>query len=91
MKIEFDNSVRRLSFLCRLTDIRIAWINPWQCGFLFLILTLNKVASFRNEVQTFLYQKGIQQFFNIFHSVIFNNPYFVIRQHLISISSGGKG
>ena len=28
MKIEFENSVRRLSFLCRLPDIKIAWINP---------------------------------------------------------------
>ena len=27
MKIE--NSIRRLSFLCRLPDIKIAWINPW--------------------------------------------------------------
>ena len=26
MKIE--NSIRRLSFLCRLPDIKIAWINP---------------------------------------------------------------
>ena len=30
MKIEFENSIRRLSFLCRLTDIKIAWINPWD-------------------------------------------------------------
>ena len=29
MKIEFENSIRRLSFLCRLTDIKTAWINPW--------------------------------------------------------------
>ena len=28
MKIEFENSIRRLSFLCHLTDIKIAWINP---------------------------------------------------------------
>ena len=27
-KIEFENSVRRLSFLCCLTDIKFAWINP---------------------------------------------------------------
>ena len=30
MKIEFQNSVKRLSCLCRLTDIKIAWINPWK-------------------------------------------------------------
>ena len=28
VKIEFENSIRRLSFLCHLTDIKIAWINP---------------------------------------------------------------
>ena len=28
MKIEFENSVGRSSFLCCLTDIKIAWINP---------------------------------------------------------------
>ena len=33
MKIEFQNSIIRLSFLCRVTDIKIAWINTW-----FLIL-----------------------------------------------------
>ena len=29
MKIEFENSIRRLSFLCHLPDIKIALINPW--------------------------------------------------------------
>ena len=28
MKIEFQNSIRRMSFLCRLADIKIGWINP---------------------------------------------------------------
>ena len=28
MKIEFQNTIRRLNFLCHLTDIKIAWINP---------------------------------------------------------------
>ena len=28
MKIEFLNSIVRLSFLCHITDIKIAWINP---------------------------------------------------------------
>ena len=28
VKIEFENSIRRLSVLCHLTDIKIAWINP---------------------------------------------------------------
>ena len=29
MKSEFENSIRRLSILCRIPDIRIAWINPF--------------------------------------------------------------
>ena len=29
MKTEFENSIRRLSFLCHLPEIKIAWINPW--------------------------------------------------------------
>ena len=28
MNIEFQNSIRRLNFLCCLPDIKIAWINP---------------------------------------------------------------
>ena len=30
VQIEFQNSVERLSFLCCITDIKIAWINPWK-------------------------------------------------------------
>ena len=29
IKVEFENSIRRLSFLCCLTGIKIGWINPW--------------------------------------------------------------
>ena len=29
MRIEFQNSIRRLGSLCRLPDIKIVWINPW--------------------------------------------------------------
>ena len=29
MKIPFENSIKRLSFLCRPPDIKIAWINPF--------------------------------------------------------------
>ena len=28
MGIEFENSIVRLSSLCHITDIKIAWINP---------------------------------------------------------------
>ena len=30
MKIEFENSIRRLRLLCDHADIKITWINPWQ-------------------------------------------------------------
>ena len=30
MKIEFENSIRRFSFLYHLPEIKIIWINPWQ-------------------------------------------------------------
>ena len=29
MRIDFENSNRRFSFLCHLPDIQIVWINPW--------------------------------------------------------------
>ena len=29
MKIEFQTSIVRLSFLCHITDIKSTWINPW--------------------------------------------------------------
>ena len=41
IKIEFENSIRRLSFLYYLPDIRIAWINPWSC-----MTSTNYVANF---------------------------------------------
>ena len=28
MKIQFENSIRGLSFSCRLSDIKIAWVIP---------------------------------------------------------------
>ena len=31
MKIELQNSIVRLSFLCHITNIKIAWINPSNC------------------------------------------------------------
>ena len=29
MKIEFQNSIVRLSFFRHITDIKTAWVNPW--------------------------------------------------------------
>ena len=46
MKTEFENKIRRLSFLCRLMDIKIAWINPWYemlTVILFKDLLINEV------------------------------------------------
>ena len=37
-KIEFQNVIERLGFLCRVTDIKIAWISPW----VFLLATVNR-------------------------------------------------
>ena len=33
MKIEFENSIRRLSYLSHLPDIKIAWMNPCHLNF----------------------------------------------------------
>ena len=35
MRIKFQKSIARLSFLCCITDINIAWINPYITIFLF--------------------------------------------------------
>ena len=35
MKIEFQNSIVKFRFLCRVTDIKIAWINT--CGRVILL------------------------------------------------------
>ena len=37
MKNEIENSIRGFSFLCRLTDIKNAWINPWKYNGAFLL------------------------------------------------------
>ena len=44
MKIEFQNSIVRLRFLCGITDIKIAWINPWN--------GVNKSTDFIDQFQT---------------------------------------
>ena len=50
MKIEFQNSVRRLSFLCHLPGIKIAWINS-SCVITEIQLVLNlKIASNQRAV-----------------------------------------
>ena len=33
MKIEFKKSNVRLSLLCNMTGIKIAWVNPWYVGY----------------------------------------------------------
>ena len=46
MKIEFQNkvSIKRLSFLCRLPDIKIAWINPCPSMIYFTLNSKNFVT-----------------------------------------------
>ena len=45
MKIDSENSIRRLSFLSRLTGIKIAWINPCQGKIRFSSLGLGGVSA----------------------------------------------
>ena len=56
MKIEFKNWIKRLSFLCRLPDIKIAWINP--C----LVINLKKffvLTLIHRRKITFIQRDGI--------------------------------
>ena len=43
MKIEFENSSRRFSFLYHLPDVKIAWINP--CQYTAIICKINLYCS----------------------------------------------
>ena len=43
IKIEFQNSIERLSFLCCTMDIKIAWINP--CTFKKFMLPFRQYVS----------------------------------------------
>ena len=55
MKIEFQNSVARLSFLCHIKGIKIAWMNPWQCnhdGKLQMMLKKQFLSLFRHKYWT---------------------------------------
>ena len=64
MKIEFENSIRRLSFLYHLPDIKIAWINPWSC-----MTSTNSVSNyfFNNHwwyhKKSLLFLKGVYSMF----------------------------
>ena len=49
MKIDFESRIRRLSFLCLLTDIKFTWINPWyekMTVILFKHLLINQMLLF---------------------------------------------
>ena len=46
MKIDFQNSIKRSSFLCFLPDIKIAWINPCSLEvlyFMYFVLLENPI------------------------------------------------
>ena len=61
MKIEFENSIRRLSFLCRLPDIKIAWINP--CVFRTLPSIYDGVWNFLQILPRFSIIASVRLFF----------------------------
>ena len=68
MKIEFENSIRRLSFLCRLTGIKIAWINPCQGKiFSFFKLRARRCVSSHPKISEkyFFFHKNMQKFFQV--------------------------
>ena len=58
MKLEFPNSIVRLSFLCHITDMKIAWINlcpshcPTQSNFIELITELCWAANLLKKAIT---------------------------------------
>ena len=50
MKIDFKNSIRRLSFLCHLPDIKIAWINPcWGIQWKYFKVKIIQKRNFWNQ------------------------------------------
>ena len=51
MKTEFENSVRRLSILYHLPDIKITWINPWVESQKYYRLCEGEQVNFRRNVQ----------------------------------------
>ena len=68
MKIEFENSIRRLSFLCRLTGIKIAWINPGQGKiFSFFKLGARRCVSSHPKISEkyFFFTKICKNFFRL--------------------------
>ena len=57
MKIELQNSIVRLSFLCRITNIKIAWIIP-AIAKQNILKTLNKFLKNYFFIQNLFYIKG---------------------------------
>ena len=45
MKIEFQNSIRKLSFWCHHLDIKIAWINPCNANPIIKLLFQTKIDN----------------------------------------------
>ena len=64
VKIEFQYSIIKLSFLRRITDIRIVWINTWSVIY----------GKFRNSFRVFL-----RIFSHIFIIKVFYNSFIVAR------------
>ena len=62
MKTEFENSIRRLSFLFRLRDIKIAWVNPCIKWYLYAIIII-RITYFtvQNENTASRYEHNSQK------------------------------
>ena len=52
IKIEFQNLIERLSFLCRVTDIKITWINPALNLLLGHVKLLPVIIAYRFRMDT---------------------------------------
>ena len=86
MKIEFQNTIRRLNFLCHLTDIKIAWINPCIAKS-FIELSVNVLGNhWATETLTaFSISKSLQVLkktpIKIVAHAIYTYPFFYIYIH----------
>ena len=87
MKIEFENSIRRLSFLCRLTDIKITWINSWTGELLikqmknwkFLVIESNHHVYTKFNISILYYSANGSKQLTIYYKTI--KKYMIMLRH----------
>ena len=65
MKVQFENSIRRLSFSCHLTDIKIARINSWFDIIILSMSTKLETIGFLEVWNYFLLTSALPNF-NVF-------------------------